>query len=180
MNASRRKLFGRTNELQLEEFISIPDKLNYDLFKCHVVYNELIVQVKFEPYKPRIIKTLQLVQADSIQYEHKFLDRSCLDKLSETTLADDVLIVKNGLLTDTSFANIVFFDGDRWVTPSTPLLHGIKREYYLEIGRIKEVEITVEDLPHFQKAILINAMLDLETGPLIEIKNILPYRQKCE
>jgi 4-amino-4-deoxychorismate lyase len=120
------------------------------------------------------------VQADSIQYEHKFLDRSCLDKLFETTLADDVLIVKNGLLTDTSFANIVFFDGDRWVTPSTPLLHGTKREYYLEIGRIKEVELTVDDLPRFQKAMLINAMLDLETGPSIEMKNILPYRLKCK
>ena len=83
MNASRCKLFGCTNELQLEEFISIPDKLNYDLFKCQVVYNELIAQVKFEPYKPRIIKTLQLVQADSIHTSISFLTEAVLINCSK-------------------------------------------------------------------------------------------------
>lgn len=176
MNESRRTLFGCADGIRLEEFVLVPAELDSDLFKCRVIYNESIVQVQFEKYLPRIIKTLQLVQADSIQYHHKFLDRACLDQLMKTTQADDVLLVKNGLLTDTSIANIVFFDGDRWVTPATPLLCGTKRENYLECKRIVEEKLTVADLPRFQKAVLINAMLDLETGPIIKREDILPFQ----
>jgi 4-amino-4-deoxychorismate lyase len=174
MNASRRALLGCTDELRLEEVVSVPDELGTDLLKCRVTYDESIVQIRFEKYLPKTVKTLQLVRADSVRYDHKFLDRSCFNRLIQSSRTDDILIVKNGLLTDTSFANIVFLDGDRWVTPATPLLRGTKREYYLEQGRIEEAKLTIDDLPRFPKAVLINAMLDLETGPAIEGRNILP------
>lgn len=174
MNAARRSLFGCTDELRLEEIISVPAVLTEDLYKCRVLYGKSIFDVQFEIYSPRIIKTLQLVQADSIRYEFKFLDRSCFARLIRATHADDILIVKDGLLTDTSFANIVFFDGTRWITPSTPLLRGTRREYYVETGLIEESRLAVDDLARFSKAVLVNAMLDLETGPRIEIRNILP------
>ncbi len=172
MNASRRAIFGCQDQLQLKEFVAVPHDLGAGLWKCRAVYNDAMVQVQFEKYQPRSVKTLQLVRADSIHYYHKFLDRSCFEQLIKTSRADDVLIVKNGLLTDTSTANIVFFDGTRWITPATPLLRGTKRAVYLEMGRIEEARLSVDDLPRFSKAVLINAMLDLETGPEIDIRNI--------
>ena len=84
----------------------------------------------------------------------------------------DILIVKKEFITDTSFSNIIFFDGDNWITPSTPLLEGTKRKELLEKNIISEQEIKFSDLKNFKKAILINAMLDFDEIAEIEIKNI--------
>jgi hypothetical protein len=35
--------------------------------------------------------------------------------------ADEIIIVRNGLLSDTSYSNIALFDGTMWVTPKTHL-----------------------------------------------------------
>jgi 4-amino-4-deoxychorismate lyase len=86
--------------------------------------------------------------------------------------ADDILIIKNGFITDTSFSNIAFFDGTQWFTPFTYLLNGTQRQHLLRQGAIVETEITPSDLKQFRYAKLINAMLDLETSPLIDIQNI--------
>jgi 4-amino-4-deoxychorismate lyase len=83
--------------------------------------------------------------------------------------ADEILIIKNGFVTDTSFSNIVFFDGIKWITPSTYLLNGTQRQQLLQQGAIIEEEIRPSDLKHFRFAKLINAMLDLETSPSIDI-----------
>ena len=55
---------------------------------------------------------------DDIDYRYKQADRRVLDEafaLRDT--ADDVLIVRHGLLTDTSIANIALWDGCEWHTP---------------------------------------------------------------
>ena len=70
--------------------------------------------------------------------------------------------MKNGLITDTSYANIVFWDGQNWLTPSTPLLAGTKRARLLHESKIKEAEIRVDDLIKYEKARIINALNDLD------------------
>jgi 4-amino-4-deoxychorismate lyase len=60
--------------------------------------------------------------------------------------------------------NIMFFNGLDWYTPSSPLLKGTKRAYYLQKQLIKESDIIVNDLNKFSKVRLINSMLDLEEG----------------
>ncbi len=42
------------------------------------------------------------------------------------------LCVKNGLVTDCTIGNLVFFDGTGWVTPDQPLLKGTKRQALLD------------------------------------------------
>ncbi len=86
--------------------------------------------------------------------------------------ADDVLIVKNGLLTDTSYANIAFFDGVQWLTPATPLLAGTRRQQLLEQGVITEATLHPSDLKQFKFAKLMNAMLTWAESPLISVENI--------
>ena len=39
---------------------------------------------------------------------------------------DEILITRNGLLTDTSIANIALFNGKEWHTPKHPLLKGVQ------------------------------------------------------
>ena len=82
------------------------------------------------PYTPRRIETLRLVHDDHIDYAQKRTDRSALDAcFARRCGADDVIIVRRGLLTDTTVANLALFDPHtaRWYTPAAPLLAGTHR-----------------------------------------------------
>ena len=85
---------------------------------------------------------------------------------------DDILIIKNGLITDISFANICFYNGKNWYTPSTPLLKGTCREKLLKQNSIIEKEIGISDLDYFSHFTIINAMRGEELSELIPVKKI--------
>ena len=159
LNLSRHKLFGIDEILRLSDFIQVPEEYKIGIFRCRVIYGSSIVSTEYTPYYPAAIKTLKLVHIDTIKYDLKYLDRSCLTKCINKTHADDILIVKEGCITDSSFANIVFTDGKCWVTPDTPLLFGTMRENLLCKGIIMTDRITVDNLCHFTHFRLINAML---------------------
>ena len=86
--------------------------------------------------------------------------------------ADDVLIIKNGLVTDASYSNILFFDGKQIVTPSTPLLEGTCRARLLATNRIVEKSISVDELQNFESFQLVNALNDFDESRWIPIQNI--------
>jgi 4-amino-4-deoxychorismate lyase len=166
-------LFGVEDKLDLRDFIILPDGLDSGIYKCRIVYAQTVQQVELLPYIPKRIQTLRLVFNDTIQYEHKYLDRLYFDKLLQSAYADDILIVQHGLITDSSYANVVFYDGKNWVTPARPLLFGTKRQVLLERGVIQQREIACTDLNRFTHIALINAMLDLGDIPFISTENIL-------
>lgn len=128
--------------------------------KCRVIYASEILEIQFAPYIPKIIKTLKLVENNDINYAFKFEDREAINNaFNQRGDCNDILVVKNGLITDSSIANIVFRRGERWVTPHEPLLRGTMRDYLLASRIISEDEIRVRDLPSFDGFKLINAML---------------------
>jgi 4-amino-4-deoxychorismate lyase len=172
LNRSRKHLFGCTDIIDLNELISIPEDLSNDVFKCRVVYSEEIEEIKFANYAKRQIRTLKMVECDNIVYTYKYVDRKIFSELMDSVDADDILIIKNGKITDTSFSNIVFFNGTKWVTPAQPLLRGTKREELLRNDIISQENICPRDLSRFEKATLINAMVDFGECPMIEISNI--------
>lgn len=173
MNDSRSALLGATGIIDLSEHISVPISLGKGIYKCRVIYGEVIDSIEFTPYQVRPVSRLRIVEDDTIQYDHKYTDRTRLDDLLQGCQADDILIIKNGVVTDTSVANILFYDGTGWITPSTPLLRGTKREFLLRRGFITERRISKKELGDFEKATLINAMIDLGEGPVIDVSNIL-------
>ena len=59
---------------------------------------------------------------------------------------DEVIIEKNGYLTDTTIANIAFFDGKQWFTPEKPLLKGTMRAKLIEEGFLQTKNIKSEEL----------------------------------
>jgi Branched-chain amino acid aminotransferase/4-amino-4-deoxychorismate lyase len=176
LNSSRRQLFGYTNILDLRDVLKIPPDVTEVVYKCRIIYQEAVQRIEFLPYIPRTVTTLRLVQDDTIEYEHKYLDKSRIEDLRAGNNTDDILIVKQNRITDASFANVVFFDGTSWITPAQPLLRGTKRQLLLDAGKIHEEDITVHDLKHFQKAVLINAMLDLDERVFIDMKNIFLFK----
>lgn len=172
LNRSRRILYGMSDLLRLSEYIRVPDQYNKGMARCRVVYGEAFSSIEFSTYSPAKIQTLKLVESDTLIYDHKYLDRSCLTALIDKTAADDILIVRNGCITDASYANIVFTDGRRRVTPDKPLLRGTMRELLLRNEVIMEEKITVDDLPKFTHFRLINAMLGFD-APWLPMKNLI-------
>lgn len=173
LNKSRTELFGCSEILDLRDVLKIPEYLTNDIYKCKVIYSHNVDKIEFTPYLKKSVRTLQVIKDDKIEYNHKYLDRKCFDDHLKSTNCNDILIIKYGRITDTSFSNIVFWDGSKWITPASPLLKGTKREKLLRENIIAEEEIIKSSLKSFKKAVLINAMLDIEDNPPIYIKNII-------
>ena len=150
-------------------------RLNIDSgkYKLRVSYNANSFSYQFDSYYDKEVHSLKLVVDNEIDYSHKFEDRSAIEKLINMRGGfDDILIIKQGHVTDTSFTNIVFFDGYDWFTPDTPLLEGTRRAALLEQGIIQEMPIRMHDIKQYQSFKLINAMRPFETTPEISCQNI--------
>ena len=173
LNLVRKENFGITDEIILEETIKIPDKCHAGLFRCRITYSGNIENIEFLPHHYRQIKSLKLVEDNQIDYRYKFADRQHLERLFERRDdCDDILIVKNGCITDSFTANVIFSDGSRWWTPDTPLLAGTMRAKLLAEGKISACRITADDLDKYLFAGLINAMQDTDDMPVIPVESI--------
>lgn len=158
----------RVNQLAshaLFDYISRLELPRVGTYRLRIDYTPTyIVQHTITPYVPRLINSLRLVVVDdNFQYPHKWADRSLLEQaFAQKGDADEVLLVRNGLITDTSFSNLLFLDGKQWVTPAEPLLAGTCRARLVHQQRIQATTIQVEDLAHFSHFMLINAMRDFD------------------
>lgn len=147
--------------LNLQEYIY---PLSNELLRCKLVYDDSgILDVKYFPYKKREIKTFKLIHDDNIDYSKKYLDRCELDNLYEKKgSCDEIIIIKNDLVSDTSIANIAIYYENMWITPKKPLLYGTTRARLLEERVIIEKDITVEMLKKSTRLALMNAMIDFD------------------
>lgn len=153
--------FGINKFLDLVTFINPPSE---GLYRCKILYTlENILDIKYYLYEKRTIQSLKIIHTNFIEYAIKYEDRSEITELFEQReLSDDILIVKDGYITDTSIANIALYDGISWVTPKRPLLKGTTRQRYLDNAKIIESDIKVQDLRKFSKIALLNAMIDFD------------------
>ena len=175
MNNSRKELFFCTNEIDLALIFNVlPNHIsNNELYKCRIIYDTEIRMIKYIRYKIPPINSLQLVNCDEIEYRHKYLDRKQINELfSKKGKADDIIIIRNGHITDSSTANLLFYNGKEWLTPAFPLLKGTQRAKLLDKEIIKVADIRPEDLYNFSKARLINAMLKFEDEIDVKIENV--------
>lgn len=167
------RFFGIAPHLVLLDEM-IPEALKSGLVKCRVVYTSQIMSVEFEPYVFRRIESLTLIEDNAINYTYKSTDRESINTLySQKESGDDILIVKNGLITDTSYANVVFENQDGLFTPKSHLLAGTKREELITKGIIKELTIGKKDVFSFSKLYLINAMIDIEDNICLPISALI-------
>ena len=173
MKYSAKECLNDRLNFNTEEIFKLAEKENANkkgLFKFRLLYNAENYKTEFVKYSLPEIKTLKPVECNNIEYHCKFTDRKILNDLkSKKGGADDILIIKNGFVTDTSFSNIIFFDGKNWVTPDTPLLAGTQRAYLLEKRLIKTKEVKITDIQKYKKARIINAMIRFEDEVDVEI-----------
>lgn len=171
-NNSRESLFQIKEHIDLLDYLKLHEFNKSGLYKCRILYNQNIKSIEFIPYIVRKVRNLKLIYAD-IDYKYKYEDRTNINKLLELREnCDDVLIVKNNRLTDTSAANIAFFDNNKWYTPLCPLLKGTEREKLLRDRIIFEDDLKISDLKRFYKIALFSSMLDFGEV-VISLSNIL-------
>lgn len=141
----------------------VPENVRRGLVKCRVVYDTAVREVTFVPYTFRRIGSLRLVEDDTVDYSLKSTDRRVLERLfASREGCDDVLIVRHGMITDTSFSNVVLEDATGLYTPDTFLLNGTCRRRLLNEGIIRERAIPAVELHRYNRLYLINAMIGLE------------------
>lgn len=158
---------------------AIPEHARQGLFKCRVVYGcEGVEQVEFIPYSFRRIETVGLVTDDDIEYGYKYTDRSRLNALLEQSGCDDMIIIRNGYVTDSFAANLVFESNGELFTPDTCLLPGTKRQALLDRGIIQTRTITAKDIPAYDRILFINAMVDLEQELAIDPGKLHDLRKR--
>ncbi|NLZ96070.1 MAG: hypothetical protein GX921_09660 [Bacteroidales bacterium] len=163
--------FPKPLSVQLNNYMIPAEFQSNNLVKCRVVYGSKIVSIDFESYKMRSIKSLSLVEHNTIDYAYKYYNRDIIKRLKAThSESDDILIVKNSQVTDTSFTNVVFKDhAGNLYTPKSTLLAGTKREQLLNDGTIHEKEIQLYDINSYEGVYLINAMIDIEDNIFVDI-----------
>jgi len=173
INRSVEEVLRSKKKFNLEDAlssISLPPK---GLHKIRLVYDTEIRSLEVTPYKKKEIRQLKIVYHNAISYDYKFENRAELESLfGQRDDCDDVIIIKNYQVTDTSYANLIFRKENKWFTPKTFLLNGTTRKRLLEEKIILEEKITINDLYRYEKVKLINAMLQFD-GPEIDVSQIV-------
>jgi 4-amino-4-deoxychorismate lyase len=173
MNHARKEIWKSSAAVSLDREITVPPEHSTGVVRCNVTYGPDIQHVNFSIYEKRIIRSLKIVDFGNIDYHLKYIDRSLLENLFMIRgSSDEIMIVQNGLITDTSMSNLIFFDGEKWFTPATPLLKGTCRNRLLAEGKIFEKDIYVEEIGTFTGCKLINAMRDPDEEELIPVSEI--------
>lgn len=174
VNKSLRAFNTPENTISLSAIVnglSIPSsgwyklRISYALSGAHLA--------EFVPYQFKTIATFSLVDIHGQHYNFKWNNRDWINEALKHSGKDEIIMHDQGLIKDSSYANIVFNDGINWVTPEAPLLEGTQRAKLIQDGMIKTGCIHIESLPQFQSFKLINAMLDWENAINYPISLIL-------
>lgn len=169
---SCQSIFGKKLSWRLVDILAGQAFPKEGLHKCRVVYDDQAVSVEFSAYQPRPIHSLKLVTMDGIEYNHKWADRTQLESaFALRGKYDDILIVKNGMITDTFYGNIAFEKEGQWFTPETCLLPGTMRQWLLDCGIVRSCSIPVHQIGSFTSCRIINALLEFNE-PMLDVYKI--------
>ncbi len=168
------KSFGVSDFKNLKEYLNPPILGTY---RCRLVYSKDTIETTYHLYEKKEVKSLKLIYDDLIEYSKKSTSREAIDRLFQKRAeCDDILIIKNSLVSDTSIANVAFYANGVWHTPSKPLLRGTTRERLLDEGKIVEKEIKVESLMNYSKMALLNAMIDFDIISQYDLKDLVCWK----
>jgi len=153
----------------------IKDAKSTGVEKCRIIYGGGDISVSREAYLPKWHRSFRLVRANSLDYAHKYLDRTRIELLLNGIMADDIIIVKDDYITDSSYANLLFLKNGKWYTPEKPLLQGTMRQLLLDTGVIHTRAIHFEQVMDYEAVLTINAMLGFCPEKASSVRNILSF-----
>lgn len=153
--------FPRMEAINLSSVLENQTISSNGLFKTRLVFDSKINTLEIIPYKLPDINSLSLVKTSLETTFYKSADRNEINKAySQKGNCDDVLLVKEGLITDTSYCNVAFQHGKNWITPKTPLIPGTQRKMLIDKKMIIPDDIPLSQIKNFQSICLFNAMIE--------------------
>ncbi len=166
--------FGKEGNLNLEEICAGISFAGEDLFKLRIIYSlDRSYTTELIPYFASEISDFLLVLNNNVEYTFKSNNRDQFDLMKGNADGAEIIIVKGHHITDTSYSNLIFLKDDEWFTPSTFLLNGVQRRNLLTLGKIKEVDIMVDNLKDYSHFKMINALNDFDDALTFPISRIL-------
>jgi len=153
---TQQELYNTHIHQNLSSLITPPPQ---GLYRCRITYNQDIQNIEYFNYTPKEIKSLQCIECNDIEYSFKYSCREKLNELLEQSHCDEIIIIQNGLVTDTTISNIAFLKDDTWYTPKTPLLEGTARAFLIDNHMLYPTDITQQDISSFSKVAIFNAMV---------------------
>ena len=133
--------------------------LQSPIIRCRIDYNATQYHLQCFPYQRKTYQRFHPVICDDIDYHLKYSDRAIFNELlKQKGDCDEIIIVKQGKITDCTIGNLILRQGSQWFTPDSPLLIGTQRSKLLQERKIIEREILLSDLHLYQEIRLINAL----------------------
>ncbi|PWJ57646.1 4-amino-4-deoxychorismate lyase [Dyadobacter jejuensis] len=173
INRTQQALWGGIKTIDLGQ-ITIPDHITKERHKLRISYDQHIQQITWQLHHPRPIGQVKKVYAQGIDYRYKYEDRRGLEALfALREQADEIIIVQDGLLTDSFYGNLVLGDGTTWHTPANCLLPGTQRAYLIDQGVITPQIIREEQIQSYPLLRIINALNDWEHAPTIPLQSVV-------
>jgi 4-amino-4-deoxychorismate lyase len=173
--------FGMENSIDLAKIIKDLQIDEDGFFKLRIVYDlNRNYKTQLIPYAVAEIDSFQLVENNTYDYAFKFEDRKEFERMKTKAKTEEIIIVKNNCITDTSYTNLLFLKDEKWYTPSTYLLNGVMRQHLLATKKIKETEITLQNIKEFTHFQLINSMNDFDDMFIYPIERIVNLPESRE
>ena len=173
--------FGKEGSIDLAKIFKNLEHDEDGLYKLRIVYDlDKKFTTQLIPYAIPEIENFQLVENNSYDYSFKFEDRKEFQRMKTKAKTEEIIVVKNNHITDTSYTNILFLKDKEWFTPTTYLLNGVMRQHLLHEKKIKETEITLQNIKEFSHFQLINAMNDFDDMFIYPIERIVNLPESSE
>jgi len=164
------KAFEKNTSILINE---IPLEFDFkmdEVYKIRILYNiEGNYKVEYELYKLKNVNTVAISPINQEEYSFKYTNRHWLNEALDKAGTDEIIIVKDEIIKDGNYANLVFFNGTEWHTPKNPLLLGTHRARLIDEHKIIEKEIKIMELANYKKVKFINAMMLWDESPEIAI-----------
>jgi 4-amino-4-deoxychorismate lyase len=172
MQKSAWELFGLKKKWQ--EIFDIKIVKNNKKQKCKIFYNSKITSIEIENYTPkRIIKIIPVID-NELYYKFKYTNRLAIEQYTKNLKqGEEPIFIQQGLITDSSFSNLAFWNGNEWHTPYKTLLNGTRRQFLLNQKMLIEKDIFWNELRNYKKIAFINAMNNIGENELQIDENMI-------
>jgi 4-amino-4-deoxychorismate lyase len=166
--------FGKECEIDIYSLFVNLEHDEDGLYKFRIEYDlDNNFKTQIIPYAISEHDDFELVIDNEIHYTFKSADRTQFQKLKIDSGADEIIIIKENQITDTTYSNLLFLKDKTWFTPKTYLLNGVMRQSLLASKKIKETEITIDNIKEFSHFQLINALNDFDEMFIYPIEKII-------
>ena len=166
--------FGKECKIDIKSLFLNLEHDEDGLYKFRIEYDlENNFKTQILPYAISEHDDFELIVDNGIDYNFKSADRTQFQKLKNDSGADEVIIVKENQITDTTYSNLLFLKDKTWFTPKTYLLNGVMRQSLLASKKIKETEISLDNIKEYSHFQLINALNDFDEMFIYPIEKII-------